>query len=172
MNIIHYICPRACGKTTFAEKLQKEDPSLLLIERGHDLTDLDWLEKTFRGALDRRDTYTGVIIDEFLSMTNLHNYYRDRMLFLFREMGIDELTLISTPDRLYDRYEPKDWNMMVDKFLAEESCTKIIKTDFGKRMSQKEKEGYKNMLGEERYKTEMLGEYLAEPKKRDIHYFV
>jgi hypothetical protein len=166
MKITHYICPRACGKTTFAEKLQKEDPSLLLIKRDISLTDWDLLLEKFRGRDDFRDCYTGVIIDEFLTLTNLRSYDRDKVISMFNKMGMKEMILISTPVKLYDKYSETDQKEMNSKFLLSSTRDKIavIKTNFGRNWPEEQKQAYKDILGVEQYKTEVLGVYLEESK--------
>lgn len=168
MKIKHYICPRACGKTTFAENLQKEDPSLLLIQRAYTITSLKQLFDMFRGRVDSHSTYTGVIVDEFLSMASLRDYGRDEFICFLKWLGVKELILISTPDRLYDSVDDIDIEIMYKKFLlpSVESNLEIVETDFSNSKSEKELRDYKRLMPEEQYKTQILGEFLN--KKHEV----
>lgn len=159
MKIKHYICPKACGKTTFAENLQKEDPSLLLIQRGYTITNVHQLFDMFRGRNDSYNTYTGIIIDEFLPITNLKDYSKSYLLEFFKYLGVEEAILISTPDRLYNFIE--DYKELSSKFLNIKDGIEIVETDFGNKKSKEEQEYYYNSLGENKYKTDILGAFLT-----------
>lgn len=163
MNITHYVCPRKCGKTTFARELQIKDPSLLLIERDCSITDMEKLFESFRGKVDRYNFYTGIIIDEFIPFTKSRGYSKGRLLSELKIMGIEEVFLISTPDKIYDVENNKDREEMIQKFLIDipecENKINIIKTNFGIELDQNKKEEIRELLGEERFLTE-YGEFL------------
>lgn len=164
MKITHYIAPRDCGKTTFAESLQKQDPSLLLIQRSYTITDMLQLFKSFRGKYDHHNCYTGIIIDEFIPFTQSRGYSKGRFLQELKIMGIEEVVLISTPDKFYNPRKIEDFKEMVEKFLIDilecENKINIIKTNFNKPSMPKWEEEMRIQLGEEKFLTDIKGEFL------------
>lgn len=148
----------------FCRKSTERSPSLLLIQRGYSITDWEELFKKFRGEEDRHNCYTGVIIDEFLPLTNLKSYNKGRILLEFSMMGINEMILISTPDKMYNRLNNDDCNEMIQRFLLsnDKENFELIKTDFDRHKHDPKLDGLREVLGEERYKLDVLGEYLIE----------
>ena len=103
MKITHYICPRNCGKTTFAKELQMKDPeNTLLYTMEHGAW--SW------GQSMRGERWKRIIMDEYilrynkLSEVDKHRFIdwikKDVMPRLIQSDG--ELVLISTSDQLYN----------------------------------------------------------------------
>lgn len=161
-KVKHYICPRACGKTTFANKLQKEDPSLLLIQGEGSSMSIDSLLTRFRGQKDSHDCYTGIIVDEFLPMTRHHNYSRSKFLFFLEYLGIDEVILISTPDKLYNSSEFDELEMK-DRFLLSSNNieVEVIKTNFNNSRDI----ASRDLFNHEFFETQILGNYRKDENK-------
>jgi len=185
MKIKHYICPRNCGKTTFAENLQMGDPEntlLFKMDRGF----WKW------GQDMRGERWKRIIMDEYiLRYNNLGETDKDRFVDWLNTDVINclykhdegELILISTPDKLYSEesimlasliynygyqkdYEILDMKKIMNNYQEiNNKClnlaiVEIIKTDFGNKKDKEILKRYKEMFSEEQYKTDILGEFL------------
>lgn len=189
MKIKHYICPRVCGKTTFAKDLQMEDPENTLLYTGI------WN----CGRSHKGEKYKRIILDEFLYIRNVVNktdqhkkFFDDWVLIELIHFALDgkgELILISTPEKLRNsstfamiiggisdvRKRLKDFPFInintieqeiydfEKNFLSQHKGTnvEIIKTDFGTpKFNGMEKKNIRRELGEEKYLTEIEGEFL------------
>lgn len=185
MKIKHYICPRACGKTTFAENLQMEAPEsslLFKMEKGY----WKW------GFSMRGERWNRIIMDEFLfRYDQLHTIDKGK----FREWMLaevlnviypdGELVLISTPTKRFNQStftllatEINKLNIKKIPFIDNDKLfeeldeiqhlflcpfgtnVEIIKTDFGNKKSEQTLNTYKTSFSTEEYRTQILGEFL------------
>lgn len=182
MKIKHYICPRNCGKTTFAENLQMEDPEntlLFKMDRGF----WRW------GQNMRGERWNKIIMNEYILRYNqLNENDKDRFVSWIYQIVLNTLTkdgeliLISTPDRSYSQEEialacigklsadfysldtnkiNRNIREIDNKFLNPSfKNLQIIETDLGCKTTQEEKTKMGLQLGAERYRTDVLGKYL------------
>ena len=156
MKVKHYICPRACGKTTLANNLQKKDSSLLLIQCEGLSVSIDSLIAKFRGQEDARDCYTGIIIDEFIPITKHRDYHLSQFQFLLDYLGIEEVILISTPDKLYNSSEFDRLEMQNRLLLSSKNIeVEVIRTN----LHPTHKFINRNEQSEEFFQTQILGNY-------------
>lgn len=186
MKVKHYICPRKCGKTTFAKDLQMESPE-------------DTLLFTMSGGVwkwgfsIRGERYKRIIIDEYIERYNKlsNDIEKEKFIDWIREELMStlipngELILISTPDKRYDAFMFQMLNMgfggiveghesltkeniervnrdvkeMKNKFLNS-SVVNIIKADFKRSKMDEWKIKMNGRLPEEVYQAEILGEFL------------
>lgn len=184
MKTKHYICPRGCGKTTFAEELQMKDPEGTLLFSN---CSTDILGKNFRGQ-----RFNKVIFDGFLDLYGKFNevdkvrftdWFICHVLSVLDSEG--ELILISTPDMLRNSSsylllsnglinKSQIQNEVVNKdtiikeiyefqrlFLTPNvENLEIIQTNFNKPKMLKWEEEEKKQLPHEKYLTDIKGEFL------------
>ena len=187
MKIKHYIAPRSCGKTEFAKNLQMEDPEgslLFLLEYGN----WKW-GFGLRGERYKRiilDEFLFMYGKQ--SVTDKDKFLNWVLCELIRSLDIKngELILISTPDKLRNASSfsllstgINERDIMKIPFINSKKVieeiqelqrlflcpfgtnVEIIKTDFGRNFTEKEKREMSRMIGVERAKIEVEGEFLA-----------
>jgi len=110
MKIIHYISPRACGKTTAAKEMQMEDPEGVLLFTHSKRDGWNWGENE-RVPSRLRKKWNKIILDEYILQYNSLGSpsEKDRFISWLYQVIIPsikddgELVLISTPDKIYSQ---------------------------------------------------------------------
>lgn len=150
VKIKHYICPKRSGKSTAAQKIFTGDPEEAVLINVLPDTDLKHIyENYIKGC-----TFKKVIIDDFLELFKNNKGYVRRLMNYFLTHGAEEITLFSTPDRLYNPI--RDKKELKSKFL-DSSEVSIICGEFYHAMSKNDRMKLTTVLPSYEFQTKVLG---------------
>ena len=178
MKIIHYVCPRRCGKTTKAKDMQMEDPENILL-----FTENWTFGRNFRGKRFKKIIFDEFLGKDFIQTGKFQDWMCRHLLNTLTPEG--EIILFSTPHKFYTKEQLmlvslveypqylKDYKIFdleeINKTIQEinnnflnPSKVNIIKTDFNTpyKFDKKHLSELKQGLGEITYKLQIEGEFI------------